>query len=451
MQPYTDLSLQCGDCKEKFTSAALLLQHFAYHVSKQREIPPKRRVLTKEVKFLRKKKKKNGNLVEGTTTCNSKTVSSSEFSPVAGTDSSTVSAFSDRHDTDSNTSSTSQLSQVNSLVSENGTGAPVNTDENAQPPCKLSLPLVRLDLQERLENCVMNLTSKKVEIVNNNNLVQLGGTRTDRIDLKDVTSIKTETCVNNSVPTNVENNAVSDDFNPMKYCVITMEETADNKMSCGKEETVKDSKKSSNRKQLTPKKIERNLDGLRKIAPKPDNLTNINNCSKTSNKKKYPCHLCTKVFGWSTDLKRHILVHTGERPFKCKTCFASFTRNFLLQKHQSKIHPCVPPKSDTVVSVAEIKSKESIIEVQNGDDSSVGKENSKQSVIKSGNYDATENASKDSDSEKYENNNINGISGKVQSTMEKNWLQIKNNSERRCSDVEHTEIFSIGPLKAVTT
>lgn len=60
-------------------------------------------------------------------------------------------------------------------------------------------------------------------------------------------------------------------------------------------------------------------------------------------KKRYACHLCPKTFGWTTDLKRHLLIHTGERPFMCTMCNATFTRNFLLQKHKTKIHQCRSP------------------------------------------------------------------------------------------------------------
>jgi len=71
----------------------------------------------------------------------------------------------------------------------------------------------------------------------------------------------------------------------------------------------------------------------------PPNLKLVENTTFGSGRKKrYSCHLCPKIFGWSTDLKRHILVHTGERPFKCASCSASFTRNFLLQKHSLKVH-----------------------------------------------------------------------------------------------------------------
>jgi uncharacterized Zn-finger protein len=54
--------------------------------------------------------------------------------------------------------------------------------------------------------------------------------------------------------------------------------------------------------------------------------------------RKYQCTYCSKKFGWPTDLKRHTLIHTGERPFRCQSCDSTFTRNFLLKKHQRKCH-----------------------------------------------------------------------------------------------------------------
>ncbi|KAL3266203.1 hypothetical protein HHI36_010386 [Cryptolaemus montrouzieri] len=63
--------------------------------------------------------------------------------------------------------------------------------------------------------------------------------------------------------------------------------------------------------------------------------SNINDNDKI---RKYQCKYCKKRFGWSTDLKRHILIHTGERPFSCNICMSTFTRNFQLQKHISKCH-----------------------------------------------------------------------------------------------------------------
>ncbi|XP_066948910.1 uncharacterized protein [Macrobrachium rosenbergii] len=55
--------------------------------------------------------------------------------------------------------------------------------------------------------------------------------------------------------------------------------------------------------------------------------------------RKYVCCFCNRRFGWSTDLKRHVILHTGERPFQCKVCPTAFTRKFLLQNHMKRMHP----------------------------------------------------------------------------------------------------------------
>nr|CAI5826998.1 unnamed protein product [Callosobruchus analis] len=45
------------------------------------------------------------------------------------------------------------------------------------------------------------------------------------------------------------------------------------------------------------------------------------------------CEVCWKAFAHSTALKLHTRKHTGEKPFKCVLCVASFTQLPHLKKH----------------------------------------------------------------------------------------------------------------------
>ncbi|CAG9789654.1 unnamed protein product [Diatraea saccharalis] len=53
--------------------------------------------------------------------------------------------------------------------------------------------------------------------------------------------------------------------------------------------------------------------------------------------RKHPCEECDMTFFRMTDLKKHMLKHTGERKYQCSVCKKSYGRNTTLTQHM-KIH-----------------------------------------------------------------------------------------------------------------
>ncbi|XP_055308316.1 gastrula zinc finger protein XlCGF52.1-like [Sitodiplosis mosellana] len=52
-----------------------------------------------------------------------------------------------------------------------------------------------------------------------------------------------------------------------------------------------------------------------------------------ANGKRHKCSLCDYDTNFSADLKKHMLKHTGERPFPCSVCQKRFTQKQHLQSH----------------------------------------------------------------------------------------------------------------------
>ncbi|GAA34123.1 zinc finger and BTB domain-containing protein 49 [Clonorchis sinensis] len=52
----------------------------------------------------------------------------------------------------------------------------------------------------------------------------------------------------------------------------------------------------------------------------------------------HECTVCKRWFECNRDLRRHSIVHTGERPFTCTLCDKSYTSAFGLQRHQLTAH-----------------------------------------------------------------------------------------------------------------
>ncbi|KAE9983532.1 hypothetical protein EG328_009872 [Venturia inaequalis] len=51
---------------------------------------------------------------------------------------------------------------------------------------------------------------------------------------------------------------------------------------------------------------------------------------------KFPCPHCTKTYLHAKHLKRHMLRHTGDRPYQCKLCKDTFSRSDILKRHYQK-------------------------------------------------------------------------------------------------------------------
>lgn len=96
-------------------------------------------------------------------------------------------------------------------------------------------------------------------------------------------------------------------------------------------------------------------------------------------RKEFPCPLCNRAFGTRHNLKRHYMIHTGEKPFNCTKCRKPFREYSTLKKHmvthqRDRWYKCMrcPSKFRDFIKYTEHKESHSVDDDENSQEAPEG-------------------------------------------------------------------------------
>ncbi|KAB7502551.1 Zinc finger protein, partial [Armadillidium nasatum] len=222
---------------------------------------------------------------------------------------------------------TTSTPDILTIVPQIKSDKPISKDSPNPSPLQLITAVGKVTADSsHIVNLILVPPKEKSSNLGNTELPKDKGTKTDCSVSDDDTNSEIESDEGEMVIDVKEEETTSMD--PLSLCAVTMED---------EDNEIKTIPKNCTLQPLTP-----SIEGTHSSSNAVFKYSSSSYVDKTDDekylKRKYVCEFCNKRFGWSTDLKRHVILHTGERPFKCKWCPITFTRKFLLQNHMKKIH-----------------------------------------------------------------------------------------------------------------